>query len=130
MIKNFFSNLKSRTKRFFWHGFWTDPIIFFTIILAILANLSLWGALYSTVIRSDSPIILHYNIYFGVDAVGNWRSLYSMPALAAILLLLNLILSRFFYYKERTVSYLFSGAALVSQLLMAVGVASAIMINF
>jgi hypothetical protein len=76
------------------------------------------------------PVILHYNVYFGVDAIGNWKNLFFMPLLAAGLLFLNLVLSRFFYYKERLLSYLFAGTALLLQLLMAVGVISAILINF
>lgn len=130
MLTTWKIKFRERAKRFFWHGFWTDPVIFFSIVLALLTNISLWVALFRTVVPTDLPIILHYNIYFGVDAVGNWKSLFFMPVLAAVLLLLNLMLSRFFYYKERLVSYLFAGAALVIQLLMTVGVISAILINF
>ena len=130
MPSNLIAKFKDRAKRFFWHGFWTDPIIFFSIILAVLANAGLWVALFQTVAPVDSPIILHYNVYFGVDVIGNWKSLFFMPTLAAALLFLNLVLSRFFYYKERPVSYLFAGVALILQLLIAVGVASAIIINF
>lgn len=121
---------KDRARRFFWHGFWTDPAIFFPIVLAILANIGLWVALWRAVVPTDLPIILHYNIYFGVDAIGNWKSLFFMPTLAAALLFLNLVLSRFFYYKERLISYLFAGTALILQLLMGVGVIAAILINF
>jgi hypothetical protein len=53
-----------------------------------------------------------------------------MPAIAILIFLVNLILSRFFYYKERLVSYLFAGMGLLAQLLMAVGVISVIIINF
>ena len=130
MKNNFITNFRARARRFFWHGYWTDPIIFFSIILAILANIGLWAALYFTVVPTDQPIILHYNIFFGVDAIGNWKSLFFMPALAAALLAMNLVLSRFFYFKERLVSYLFAAGALILQLLMAVGVISAILINF
>jgi hypothetical protein len=130
MTNNFFSKFKDRFRRFFWHGFWTDPVIFFLIVLAILANAGLWVALLRTVTPTNSDIILHYNIYFGVDVIGNWKSLFFMPSLAAALLFLNVILSRFFYYKERLASFLFAGTALVVQLLMAVGVVSAIIINF
>ena len=35
-----------------------------------------------------------------------------------------------FYYKEKLVSYLFAGMALLVQLLMAVGLGSVILINF
>lgn len=130
MPNNFIAKLKDKAKRFFWHGFWTDPVIFFSIVLAFLANAGIWAALFWTAVPTDAPIILHYNIYFGVDVVGNWKSLFFMPALAAGLLVLNLMLSRFFYYKERLASYLFAAAALVLQLLMAVGVVAAILINF
>ena len=130
MNKNWWLKLKDKAKRFFWHGFWTDPVVFFLIILAILANVGLWAVLFWTVVPTDLPIILHYNIYFGVGAIGDWKSLFFMPTLAAVLLFLNLALSRFFYYKERMVSYLFAAAALILQLLMGVGVASAILINF
>jgi len=124
------TRISEKFKRFFWHGFWTDPLIFFSVVLAILANAGLWAVLYSTVTPTDMPIILHYNIYFGVDSVGSWKSLFFMPTLSAGLLVVNLVLARFFYYKERVAAYLFAGATLLLQLLMAVGVVSAIIINF
>ncbi len=123
-------NLKDKFRRFFWHGYWTDPVIFFSLVLSVLANGGIWLALYFTVIPTDHPIILHYNIYFGIDAIGNWKQVYFMPTLALALLAANLILSRFFYYKEKLISYLFAGTALAIQLLMAVGVISVIIINF
>ncbi|OGI26010.1 MAG: hypothetical protein A3J76_05230 [Candidatus Moranbacteria bacterium RBG_13_45_13] len=130
MPNNLSSKTKERLKRFFWHGYWTDPVIFFSLVLAVLANGGIWIALFRTVVPTDLPIILHYNIYFGIDAIGNWKSVFFMPTLAVILLAANIVLSRFFYYKERLVSYLFAGTALALQLLMAVGVISVIIINF
>src|SRR4030042_4081845 len=118
MPNNLSSKTKERLKRFFWHGYWTDPVIFFSLVLAVLANGGIWIALFRTVVPTDLPIILHYNIYFGIDAIGNWKSVFFMPTLAAILLAANIVLSRFFYYKERLVSYLFAGTALALQLLM------------
>ena len=130
MQTNWKIKFKDRAKRFFWHGFWTDPVIFFSLFFAILVNAGLWVALFWTVMPTDLPIILHYNVYFGVDAIGGWKSLFFMPTLAAVLLFLNAVLSRYFYYKEKMAAYLFAGAALVLQILMAVGVISAIIINF
>lgn len=129
-LKHWGEKLGEKFHRFFWHGYWTDPIIFFSLVLAILVNAGMWVALFRTVAPTDLPIILHYNIYFGIDAVGNWKSVFFMPTLAVLLLLVNVILSRFFYFKERLVSYLFAGTALAIQLLMAVGVISVIIINF
>ncbi|MCX6763039.1 MAG: hypothetical protein NT093_04675 [Candidatus Moranbacteria bacterium] len=124
------TKIKEKAKSFFWHGYWTDPVIFFSLVFAILVNAGLWAALFWTVAPTDVPIILHYNIYFGVDVIGGWKSLFFMPTLAAALLFLNVVLSRYFYYKEKMVAYLFAGTALILQILMAVGVISAIIINF
>jgi len=121
---------KQRFQRFFWHGFWTDPAIFFSLILAVIVNLGMWVAVWRIVQPTDRPIILHYNVFFGVDAIGDWRNVFLMPALAAAILVLNIILSRFFYYKERMAAYLFAGMALIIQLLMAIGLGSIILINF
>lgn len=130
MLTSWKIKIKEKFKRFFWHGYWTDPVIFFSLVLAILANAGMWAVIFFTVESTDRPVILHYNIYFGVDYVGDWRAVYFMPALALLIFLINLILSRFFYYKERMVSYLFAAMALLIQLLMMVGVGSIILINF
>lgn len=122
--------LKEKIQRFFWHGYWTDPVIFFALVLALLANAVMWIAIWRIVQPTDQPMILHYNVYFGIDAIGDWRNIYLMPALALAFLLVNVILSRFFYYKERLASYLFALMAFVIQILMAVGVGSVILINF
>ena len=130
MIKQWKTKIREKAKSFFWHGYWTDPIIFFSLVLAILMNVGIWAVLRFTVQATDQPIILHYNIYFGVDSIGDWRNVFIMPAIALIIFLVNLILSRFFYYKERPASYLFAGMALLVQLLMMVGLGSVILINF
>lgn len=124
------SKIKDKAKRFFWHGFWTDPAIFFSLILAVLANLGMWIAAWIIVKPTDQPVILHYNVYFGVDAIGDWRNIFLMPAFAVVILAINTVLSRFLYYKEKMAAYLFAGMALVIQLLMAVGLGSVILINF
>ncbi|MFA5871351.1 MAG: hypothetical protein WC858_01385 [Parcubacteria group bacterium] len=124
------SQIRDRLRRFFWHGFWSDPVVFFSIVPAVIVNIALWVALFITIEPTDRDIILHYNIYFGVDAIGSWKNVFFMPGLALALLLINLVLSRFFYYKERLLAYLFSASALILQLLMVIGIISVIIINF
>lgn len=124
------SRMRDKAKRFFWHGYWTDPTVFFSFFPAIFSNAVMWLSVWLVVQPTDQPLILHYNVYFGIDAIGDWRNIYLMPALALAFLLVNAVLSRFFYYKERMASYLFALMALVIQLLMAVGLTSVILINF
>jgi hypothetical protein len=130
MSDNFISRLKGRFHRLFWHGYWTDPAVFFSLVPAIAANLGMWALIWFSVTPTDQPIILHYNVYFGVDAIGDWRGVFVLPGIAAALLVVNAVISRFFYYKERLASYLFAAMALVAQLLAAVGLGSVILINF
>lgn len=130
MNKDWKSKLREKFKRFFWHGYWTDPTIFFSFVLALLVNAGMWIAIWWMVKPTDQPVILHYNVYFGIDAIGDWRNILLMPALALAFLLANVVLSRFFYYKEKMVSYLFALMALAIQCLMAIGLASVILINF
>jgi hypothetical protein len=127
---NWKNKFKEKFKRFFWHGYWTDPVIFFSLVLGALSNLGMWVAIWLVVEPANQPIILHYNVYFGVDSIGDWRNIFILPGLAAAVFAVNAVLSRFFYYKERLVSYLFAGMALLVQLLMAVGLGSVILINF
>ena len=130
MQNNWKTKFRERMKRFFWHGYWTDPTVFFALVLALLANIAMWLTVLFVIQPTDQPVILHYNVYFGIDSIGDWRNIYFMPALALLFLLVNIVLSRFFYYKERLASYLFALMALVIQLLMAVGLGSVILINF
>lgn len=130
MSTNWKTKIREKTKRFFWHGYWTDPTVFFALVLALVANIAMWLTVRFAVETTDQPVILHYNVYFGIDAIGDWKSIYFMPGLALVFLLANVVLSRFFYYKERLAACLFALTALVVQLLMAVGLASVIMINF
>jgi hypothetical protein len=130
MNNNWKDKLKERTKKFFWHGYWTDPIIFFSAVLAVFVNIGIWMSLFLIMPKTDQPIILHYNIYFGVDAIGSGKTAYLMPALALVMFIINLILSRFFYYKEKFVSYLFAAMGLLVQFLMVVGAGSILLINF
>ena len=75
-------------------------------------------------------IILHYNVYLGVDLIGEWWRIYLVPAIGTFIVLLNSFLAwRFYARKERIASYILLIAALMVQLSSAVAIASVILIN-
>ncbi|MDP1619865.1 MAG: hypothetical protein Q8M12_02610 [bacterium] len=77
------------------------------------------------------PIILHYNVYFGVDLVGGYRQVYILPLIGFILFLINSSLSIYFYgQKERIASYILLIAVLMIQLSLVVASTSIILINY
>ena len=79
----------------------------------------------------DFSIILHYNVYFGVDQIGNYQQVYLLPTIGIILFIINLVLSMFFYeQKKRIASYILLMAILMIQLSLTVASMSQILINY
>ena len=74
-------------------------------------------------IRStDGTVVLHYNVYFGVDLIGTWWQAYFLPMFGLIFFIGNILLSRRLYAtSERIAAYL----SLFSSVLMnaSIGVA-------
>ncbi len=56
---------------------------------------------------TETLLILHYNIYFGVDLLGLWWQAYILPGLSFFLFVGHFFLARYFYYQgERVAAYL------------------------
>ena len=74
---------------------------------ALLALVGSLGCLLYFIRPGGSSIILHYNVYFGVDLIGVWWQAYALPTLGVIFFLGHLFLARRFYLKsERIAAYL------------------------
>ncbi|OGI21291.1 MAG: hypothetical protein A2808_01340 [Candidatus Moranbacteria bacterium RIFCSPHIGHO2_01_FULL_55_24] len=70
----------------------------------------------------EAPIVLHYNVYFGVDLLGVWWQAYVLPLIGIVLLLGHVFLAYSFYKeRERVAAYLL----LLAMGFMSVGVAIA-----
>lgn len=111
--------------------FFRNPIIFWLLLASILFNLANWIVLALFIKPVDKTIILHYNVYFGVDSVGHWAQAYFLPAIGLILLIVNLILAGYFYLrKDRMASHILMITALMVQLNLLIASASIILINY
>ncbi|MCK9379213.1 MAG: hypothetical protein M0P97_03690 [Candidatus Moranbacteria bacterium] len=98
----FFEKFKS----FFDRDFFKNPIVFFLLLAILILNLASFIILTIFIEKSSSPVILHYNVYFGVDLIGDWWQIYIMPAMGLFFALVNLFLALYFYgQKERIASY-------------------------
>ena len=124
-------NAKHRIKLFFAQEYFKSHIVLWLLLLSAIANIANWVALKIFVIPVDFPIILHYNIYFGVDVLGNWKQVFLLPAIGLMLWFMNAFLSLYFYcYKERIAAYLLLIASLMIQLSLIVASISVILINY
>ena len=132
-IKNKIINtsLGAKTRSFFARDYFQSHIVRWMLVLIGVANLANWAALGIFIQPVDLPIIIHYNVYFGVDMLGDWKNLFLMPAIGLFLFLVNLSLSVYFYQrKERIASYLLLIATLMIQLSLLVASVSVIIINY
>lgn len=111
--------------------FFKNPIIFWILMMSILSNLANWTVLALFIKPVDKTIILHYNVYFGVDSIGHWAQAYYLPAIGLVLLIINLILAGYFYLrKDRMASHILMITALMAQLSLLIASASLILINY
>ncbi len=129
--KKIFQGLIENFKSFFAREYFRSGIVIWLLVLSLFFNLAGWISLKIFVKAVDFPIILHYNVYFGVDSIGSYKAVYLMPAIGLALLASNLLLSIYFYKnKERIASYLLLIAALMIQLSLAVAAVGIIIINY
>jgi len=98
--------------------FLKDRFVISALLTAIALNIILWIILYLKIKPSEYPIPLHYNIFFGVDLMGGYTKVYTLPGIGILILLFNLILSFSLYKKERLASYLLIGTAVLIQVFL------------
>lgn len=123
--------LMGKFRSFFKAEYFQSSIARWLLILTLIANLGDWALVYFGVTPTETPIILHYNVYFGVDSIGSWKQVYLLPAVGLVVILANFILSLYFYHKkERIAAYVLLITALMIQMGLIVASFSAIMINY
>jgi hypothetical protein len=83
-----------------------------------------WGLLLYFIRPRETSLILHYNVYFGVDLLGAWWQAYALQGVATILFVAHVLLSYSFYQrKDRFAAYILLLAT--NFILFGVAVASA-----
>jgi len=130
-IKNIIEGLILDLKSFFIQEYFKNIIIIWLLILSLIANLANWIMLKLLVQSVNFPIILHYNVYFGVDLKGDYRQIFGIPLIGLFLFLVNFILAKHVYKKgERIACYLLLMATLMMQVNLIIYSLSIILINY
>ncbi len=125
------NKFQSELKYIYMQEFFRSALVQWVIIAAIFVNLANWGFIAYFIRPVDFPIILHYNIYFGVDVIGDWRQIYFLPAIGLLILSVNTVLGYLFYkQKERIAAHLLLLATFIVQVGVSIAVASLLIINY
>lgn len=106
-------NLIKKTKIFY-----KDKFNFYIINFSLLIIISTWILFIIKKIDKSSLTVLHYNIYFGFDVLGNWTKLFIPPTFVLFLTLINLFLAVYFWTKHRIWSYFLLTLILLSNIVI------------
>ncbi|MEA1937321.1 MAG: hypothetical protein U9N04_04395 [Patescibacteria group bacterium] len=102
ILKSF---LTSGLKLVTFRSYWKNKTIMSIFFSSCLVNIFLWIFLFKNQRNSELPIILHYNLFFGVDYLGSYNEIYLLPAVGATIIILNTILGCLLYERGKLASY-------------------------
>ncbi|MBU1033192.1 MAG: hypothetical protein ABII13_02290 [Patescibacteria group bacterium] len=74
-------------------------------------------------------IVMHYNIYLGIDDVRAWQWLFAIPGIAFVVVLFDLLFAFGIFRKEPLASRTVSAIALASIILWSFGAFFLVMVN-
>lgn len=122
---------RPRVKSFFSQDFFKNSLVHWTLISAIFLNIANWSITAFFIRPTEVEIILHYNVYFGVDIVGMWWQAYLLPAVGTVFMVVNTILAYLlFSRRERIAAHLFLLASFIIQAGTLIAIASIAQINY
>ncbi|OGY85434.1 MAG: hypothetical protein A2233_02455 [Candidatus Kerfeldbacteria bacterium RIFOXYA2_FULL_38_24] len=67
-------------------------------VTGLVLNILAWALLLWKIPYTEEVVFLHYNIFYGVDLVGNWRQLFLVPGTGLFILVINILC--IFYFKK------------------------------
>lgn len=125
----YFSVVGDNVKKIFTGVVIKDRFILINFGLALIINLLLAFLLYTEIEHSGLPIYLHYNVYFGVDLIGDWTQVFILPAAGLFIWIVNLSLAYLLYIKEKILSYFLAAAVLLASVFIFIAGLLVIWIN-
>lgn len=99
-----------------------------TVVMFASATAYLFFKLLPLALKT-SIVVVHYNIYLGIDDVRKWQWLFSLPAVALALIICDLLFSFGNFRRDATASRALTAVAFISTALWAVGSFFIILIN-
>jgi len=101
--------------------------LFFSFVINILN----WIVAYYIVANASSNlIILHYNVDFGADLIGEIERIYTIPIVGLIIILINLILVFTFHKKGGFIANSLLLSALIGNVFLLIALGALYLVNF
>lgn len=113
-------------------SFFQNTIVRFSLIIGTLLHAAGLLILLAFVNPQQSSVILHYNVYFGVDVIGDRIQIFLLPSIATLFFVMNIFLAKWLYdsRKERIAGYVLLLTSIMIGLGLVLAVSSIAMINY
>jgi len=85
---------------------------------SVILNAALFLFLLMFIRQSNVPIVLHYNIDWGVDYFGEVKSIFILPSIGWLIFLFNGILASHLWRRYRALSYFLTIVILIVQIFL------------
>lgn len=120
--------------KFFENPYREDIVVKISFIFSILVNIFIWLVLYYKIyplsyLTEYGQIFLHYNVYFGIDNIGQWSKTFIIPLLGLFIILFNNLLAYNFYLKEKLISQVLVVSQAVLQVILFAAAIFVILLN-
>jgi len=111
--------------------FLRDKVVLINLIVSLIILLALFGLFIYKIplYKSNKQLFLHYNIYFGIDWIGQWYKIFIYPLLGALIFIINLSLGILFYNKEKVITYLLLFSATFCEIIICIASLAVLWIN-
>ncbi|HCC13202.1 MAG TPA: hypothetical protein DEP63_00440 [Candidatus Magasanikbacteria bacterium] len=96
---------------------------------SLVLNIASWIWLLLNIRPSVDQVFLHYNILFGVDLVGSWYNVLSLPIAGFLIILLNALLGWFLFKQDEFAAYLLNAIAVLVNMFLLVSSALLVFLN-
>jgi hypothetical protein len=88
-------------------SFFRNNIVRILLILGVFPLVATFIILGGAIFPTSIPLVLRYNVYFGVSLLGDWWQVYMVPIMGVFFYVVHVFLAeRYYEVKERIVSYL------------------------
>ena len=89
----------------------------------------MWLVVWYFVKPQTEPYLLHYNIFLGIDLIGDWWKMFFLPGLGLVILLINFILSFFLLVKEKILTFYLTTVSSAAQVFLILALIFIILLN-
>jgi len=84
------------------------------LILFLIA----WSVAYINLADVNELLVIHFDYFKGANFFGTKQTVFAVLAVGLLILLVNFFLSRVFYFRERSLAYVFAGVSFFAALLI------------